>query len=136
MNYGRKMVTESLDFITLEKESLKLIQTKSGDRPCDITMTQNGNLVYTDPKSRTNCWHPEKYTDPTVTVIRALATYWLLVSSTKLMANRQKLFVTLVHLKNNAFNLMNKAPFFQWVNMITFIASFVLFVVCMYLNFF
>lgn len=53
MNYGRKMVTESLDFITLEKESLKLIQTKSGDRPCDITMTQNGNLVYTDPKSRT-----------------------------------------------------------------------------------
>lgn len=47
------MVTESLDFITLEKESLKLIQTKSGDRPCDITMTQNGNLVYTDPKSRT-----------------------------------------------------------------------------------
>lgn len=37
----------------LNKELLKSIQTKSGDSPWDITVIENGNLVYTDPNSRT-----------------------------------------------------------------------------------
>lgn len=37
----------------LQKELFKSIQTNSGDRPWDITVTQNGNLVHTDPTSGT-----------------------------------------------------------------------------------
>ncbi|XP_048766477.1 uncharacterized protein LOC125673751 [Ostrea edulis] len=42
-----------LDLYDLQGKLLKSIQTKSGNTPKDITVTQRGDLVYTDTESRT-----------------------------------------------------------------------------------
>ncbi|XP_056002641.1 E3 ubiquitin-protein ligase TRIM71-like [Ostrea edulis] len=44
---------ETMKLLNLQSKLLTSIQTKSGDKPRDITVTRDGDLVYTDPNNNT-----------------------------------------------------------------------------------
>ncbi|XP_062595046.1 tripartite motif-containing protein 2-like [Saccostrea cucullata] len=46
-------VDKTMKLYNLKGKLLKSIKTKSGSKPCDITVSRSGDLVYTDPDTRT-----------------------------------------------------------------------------------
>ncbi|XP_056022948.1 uncharacterized protein LOC130055184 [Ostrea edulis] len=51
--WTRGELNNTMKLLNLQSELLTSIQTKSGNRPRDIAVTRDGDLVYTDPRDRT-----------------------------------------------------------------------------------